>query len=325
MIREFLLYGGAALLIALITGPFIIKALKRLKAGATIQEELSKEHQVKVGTPLMGGIIFVIPVTVMSLILWYKGLIDWRSVLAFLVFFLGYGFIGFMDDYLKVVKKHSDGLNIKQKLVGQCAIFLVYLLIFYGQQIDTSLAIPFTHWKLSIGYAYIPFLLLFVVGFSNAVNFTDGMDGLLSGCMIASCWSYVFISIIAGNTGLAIIAAIIIGSLLGYLRYNYHPARVFMGDTGSLALGGALTALAILTKTELLLVVVGAVYVIEMLSVVMQISYFKITKGKRIFKMAPIHHHFSLLKWEELKVVWSFWLASALFGLLGLLGYINTI
>ncbi len=325
MLRRLLLLGGSSLAIALVIGPLTIKALKRLKAGATIQEELSSEHQQKAGTPLMGGIIFIIPVTLLSILTWILDLCDWRVVFAFLVYFLGYASIGFMDDYLKVVKKQSLGLRARHKLLGQSVIFLIYLLIFYGQQLDTSLSIPFTRWGITLGYAYIPFLLFISVGFSNAVNLTDGMDGLLSGCMIASCWSYLFVSIIAGNTGLALIIAIVLGSLVGYLVYNYYPARVFMGDTGSLGLGGALTAIAILTKTELVLVIIGAVYVIETISVILQVSYFKLTSGQRIFKMAPLHHHFSLSGWTEPQVVWSFWMVSALFGLIGLLSYIYTI
>ncbi len=324
MFKTLVVAGGSALLSALLIGPVTIKYLKKLKVGATIQEELNETHQAKAGTPLMGGLIFVIPLSIITLILAVSGLIEWRLALGFLVFTLGYGTIGFIDDYLKVVKRHADGLNIKDKLIGQSMIFILYLLLFSYQPLNTNLMIPFTNCQIALGYAYIPFIFVLALGTTNAVNFTDGMDGLLAGCMIASSIAYGAISLFAGSDSLAIVSAVIIGGLLGYLRFNYHPAQVFMGDTGSLALGGALTALAIFTKTELLLVIIGGIYVVETISVIIQIVYFRLNGGKRFFLMAPIHHHYQEKNIAELRIVWTFWGISAICGLIGVLGYLTT-
>lgn len=318
-------FGVVTLLMALICGPLCIGYLQRKKTGATILEELPENHQVKAGTPLMGGLIFAIPMILVGCYLLVTQSSYWRQIMVFYTYFLGFGYLGFIDDYRKAFNKRAQGLTVKEKLLGQSIIVLLYLIIFFGQEINTALTVPFIGFQFDMGYLYIPFLFVVAVGASNAVNLTDGMDGLLAGCMIFSSLTYLFVFLVLQNRALALLIAALIGALIGYLRYNYFPAKIFMGDTGSLALGGALTAFAILSKTELLLLIIGGVYVLEALSVILQVSYFKITKGKRIFKMSPLHHHFDLSGWSELKVVWSFWLVSGICGILGILGLVRMI
>lgn len=313
------LYGVVALIISLSIGKPIINILKRVKAGATIQEELSQKQQLKVGTPLMGGFIFIIPIVVLTGIYLFINQEFLVEGLIFLNFTLGYALIGFLDDYLKVVKKHSDGLTAKQKIALQIMILIIYFIITSIHGLNTTIYLPFFGSILDLKIAYLLFILIFSVGFSNAVNLTDGMDGLLAGTFIVSSVAYFFVAKLALSKFVQVISLITIGSLLGYIKYNYHPAKVFMGDTGSLALGGALISYALLTKTEILLVIIGAVYVVEALSVIIQVLYFKKTGGKRVFLMSPIHHHFALKGIKEIKVVWGFWLISAISGLIGVI------
>lgn len=313
------LYGVIALISSLLIGKPIINILKRVKAGATIQEELSQKQQLKVGTPLMGGFIFIIPIVVLTSIYLYNNQQFLVEGLIFLNFTLGYALIGFIDDYLKVVKKHSDGLTARQKIVLQVIILIIYLIITSIHGLNTTIYLPIFGFVLDLKIAYVFFLLIYSVGFSNAVNLTDGMDGLLAGTFIISSTAYFFVAKFALNNFVQVISLIILGSLLGYIRYNYHPAKVFMGDTGSLALGGALISYAILTKTEILLAIIGAIYVVEALSVIIQVLYFKKTNGKRIFLMSPIHHHFALKGMKEVKVVWGFWIVTAISGIIGVL------
>jgi phospho-N-acetylmuramoyl-pentapeptide-transferase len=310
-------YGIGALIVSLVIGTPVIKILKKVKAGATIQEELAYEQQVKMGTPLMGGFIFIIPIVVMLLGFLLLNQSYFVEVAIILLFVIGYGVIGFIDDYLKVVKKHSDGLKAKQKIILQIGIIVLYYLLVRTVGVDTTIYFPLIDKVVDLKILYLPFLLFFSVGFSNAVNLTDGMDGLLAGVFICTSIAYAVIGNYLSNTLIALLAIITTGSLIGYLKFNYHPAKVFMGDTGSLALGGVIVSYALLTKTEVLLLLLGGLYVIEAISVILQVSYFKITNGKRIFKMAPIHHHFTLAGVKETKVVFGFWLASAVFGVLG--------
>lgn len=312
-------FGLMALILSTIIGKPIINLLIKVNAGATIQEELSQQQQKKVGTPLMGGFIFIIPIVLLSIVFVFFNQQYAPELLIFLIFTLGHGLIGFIDDYLKVVKKQSDGLSAKHKIMLQVIILILYLLVTFSTGLNTTIHIPVINYVLDLRIIYILFLLIFSIGFSNAVNLTDGMDGLLAGSFIISSIAYYFISKHALNGFVQVVSLIIIGSLLGYLRFNYHPAKVFMGDTGSLALGGALISYSLITKTEILLLVVGLLYVIEAFSVIIQVLYFKKTGGKRVFLMSPIHHHFALTGIKEIRVVWGFWTASAVFGLIGVL------
>jgi phospho-N-acetylmuramoyl-pentapeptide-transferase len=238
------------------------------------------------------------------------------EILFLMLVTLGYGLIGFLDDYIKIIRKRNLGLTAKQKFTGQLllAVGAYYLLVQMGH--DTTLHLPGTPWKLELGLLYFPFLLFLLVGTTNAVNITDGLDGLLAGTGAIAFGAYAIIAWISQDYDTAIFSAAVVGAVLGFLVFNAHPARVFMGDTGSLALGGALAGIAIMTKTELLLAVIGGVFVVETLSVILQVVSFK-TRGKRIFRMSPLHHHFELTGWSEWRVVVTFWLVGIIFAGLG--------
>ena len=287
----------------LITGPFFIPELHKLKFGQSIREEGPKSHQAKSGTPTMGGIMIIIGITLGTLA---AAPITTEIMLALFIM-LGHFVLGFMDDYIKVVKKRNLGLKAKQKMLGQIIIAVVTMII--GTQslgIDTSVWVPVLNISVNIGIGYY-FLLLFVmVGTSNAVNLTDGLDGLASGTVAIAASAYAVVCLKMGHPDLAIFCAAIVAACVAFLRFNAHPAKVFMGDTGSLALGGAMAAVGILTHTEVLLAIIGFVFVCEALSVIIQVTSFK-TTGKRVFRMSPIHHHFELGGWSEWKVVFVFW------------------
>ena len=302
----------ASFLIAVLIGPLFIPVLRRLKFGQSIREEGPQSHQKKAGTPTMGGSIILLAL-VFTVLKFANTNIE---VMFLLLLTLGYGLIGFLDDYIKIVKKRNLGLTAKQKFAGQILLAIVayYLLIQMGH--DTSLHLPGTPWKIELGWLYFPFLIFLLVGTTNAVNITDGLDGLLAGTGAIAFGAYSIIAWLAYDPDTAIFSAAVVGSVLGFLVFNAHPARVFMGDTGSLALGGALAGIAIMTKTELLLAVIGGVFVVETLSVIMQVISFK-TRGKRIFRMSPLHHHFELTGWSEWRVVVTFWLVAMVFAGLG--------
>lgn len=298
-----------------ITIPF----LRKLNFGQSIRKEGPQEHQKKSGTPTMGGIVIISSVvfsTVGILLALFYDSIDSinKEVLLALFLFVGYGLVGFADDYIKVVKKRNLGLTSKQKLLGQMLIATVFVL-FIGD--NTTVWVPIANITLDIGIFYYLLVFCLLIGTTNAVNLTDGLDGLAAGTVIPVALSYLIIALYLLNLPLAIFAGTIIGSLLGFLLFNFNPAKVFMGDTGSLALGGGIAALALLTKTEWLLVFIGGLFVLEALSVILQVISFKST-GRRIFKMSPIHHHFELNGWSERKVVLVFWLVSSIFSFLGL-------
>lgn len=304
-----LLYSfGAAFIIALILGPLVIPILHRLKFGQSIREEGPQRHLAKAGTPTMGGIILLLATVIPTL------LFGLHSIELWLVLFvtIGHGIIGFLDDFIKVVLKRSLGLKARQKLFGQI-VMAVGLVFFSGLNggIDTTIWIPFSDLQLDVGILYYVFVFFMLVGTTNAVNLTDGLDGLAAGTTVFSALAYAVICFQLGKTSLAVFCLSLAGGCLGFLKYNAYPAKVFMGDTGSLALGAALAAVAYFTKTELLLIIIGGVYVIEALSVIIQVISFKST-GKRVFLMSPIHHHFELKGWSEQRVVLSFWLAGAL-------------
>jgi len=324
-----------AILISLLLGSFFIRVLKKYQIQEKIRKEGPQTHLAKEGTPTMGGII-VLTAIIIPTLLWAD--LTNYFVLMVLLVTVWLGLIGFMDDYLKAVKNQPKGMVGRKKLVGQILLGLIFgLILLYfppNSAFDGTTGIPFfKNYVLSLGILYLPFVILVLTGSSNAVNLTDGCDGLaigLSGlCFVAFTGlayiagradfsNYLQIEYMPGAGELAIFCGAAVGAALGFLWFNSNPAEVFMGDTGSLALGGALGAVAILVKKELLLVIVGGVFVIEVLSVMIQVLSYKYRGGKRIFKMAPIHHHFELSGWSESKVVIRFWIIGALLALLTL-------
>ena len=297
-------------------GPVVIPFLRRLKVGQTEREEL-KSHLKKAGTPTMGGLMILAGVLVTSLFF----VRDYPKIIPVLFLTVGFGVIGFLDDYLKVVLRRSDGLLAWQKMLLQIVvtgIFAFYMI----QYTDVSLAmlIPFSGGKyLDIGAAAVPLMFFVVIGTVNGVNFTDGLDGLASSVTVLVA---TFFSVVAVGTasGIEPVTCAVVGALLGFLLFNVYPAKVFMGDTGSLALGGFVAATAYMLQLPLFIPIVGFIYMIEVISVMMQVTYFKATHGKRIFRMAPIHHHFELGGWSETRVVAVFSIVTALLCLLALMG-----
>ena len=296
-----------AFAISVILAPMLIPALHHLKFGQSIREEGPKSHMKKAGTPTMGGIIFLISIILTTLLSGAgKGLISAESV-ALLIVLLGFGMVGFLDDGMKVFFKRNLGLTSIQKLLLQIGISIVaYFLITNVGGFANALHIPFTDSSIHLGWVYVLFMIFWLVGFSNAVNLTDGLDGLVSGTGAVAFLAYAIIAFVQQQYDLAVFAFAVTGALLGFLIFNKNPAKVFMGDTGSLALGGALATLSILTHQELLLLIIGLVFVVETASVMIQVAVFKKT-GKRVFKMTPIHHHFELSGWSEWRVVLTFW------------------
>ncbi|MBA2938081.1 phospho-N-acetylmuramoyl-pentapeptide-transferase [Paenibacillus sp. CGMCC 1.16610] len=309
---------GVAFVLALIMGPLCIPILRRMKFGQQIREDGPQGHLKKQGTPTMGGIIILIALALASLRFADKN----TDLLILLIASLGYGLVGFLDDYIKIIFKRSLGLTAKQKLFGQLLISAIvcYLLVREGH--STDLYIPFVEFHFNPGWLYFPLMAILMLGASNAVNFTDGLDGLLAGTSAIAFGAYTVIAMNNTQPEAAIFSAAMVGAVLGFLVFNAHPAKVFMGDTGSLGIGGGLVAVAILTKAELLLAVVGGVFLIEILSVVIQVVSFK-TRGKRVFKMSPIHHHFELVGWSEWRVVITFWVVGLVLAALGL--YMNEV
>lgn len=304
MESNYLIYLAESAVLTVILGFFAIPLLKKLKARQSIREEGPKSHRIKSGTPTMGGLFMLLSAV---LVVIFNKMID-PSVLWLLFLTLGHGLLGFLDDFIKAEKKRNLGLTAKQKMLGQ--IFLAVL--FCWGVVDTlhlpySIAIPFTHMDISIGLLYYPFVVLVIVGASNAVNLTDGLDGLASGCCVIAFSAYAMFCYMTGFNDLGYFIIILAGSCIGFLFFNYHPAKIFMGDTGSLALGGAIAGISVMTRTELLLIFLGLIFVLEALSVIIQVASFQLT-GKRVFKMSPLHHHFELSGWSEVHVVWAFWI-----------------
>lgn len=311
-----LIFGFAvSLVIALALGKPVIGQLKKFHARQSEREEGPQSHKYKAGTPTMGGILILVALVVSCLVFNPS---DLRKGLALFLTF-GHGVIGFLDDSIKAVKRRNLGLTAKQKLLGQFVMAAVFCFILKEfLQFPTTLWIPFTSITIDLGFFYYIFVFVMIVGASNAVNLTDGLDGLAAGSCAITSVAYVVIAVALGYVNFAVFSAALTGACLGFLFYNQHPAKMFMGDTGSLALGGALAAMAILTKTELLLILAGGLYVIEALSVIIQVVSFK-TRGVRVFKMSPIHHHFELSGWSEVKVVTVFWSFSALMAILAII------
>ncbi|HHV64761.1 MAG TPA: phospho-N-acetylmuramoyl-pentapeptide-transferase [Peptococcaceae bacterium] len=330
MIEKIFLAAGIALLVSLIVGPFLIPVLRVLKFGQSIRTEGPQRHMAKAGTPTIGGLIFLCGIVVAVLLLAERPYSP--GILTLLGITLGFGLVGFLDDFLKVLRRQNLGLRAKQKLAAEFFLALILAAVsaaFLGR--GTVIGVPFTSWEIDLGVFYYPLVALVVVSATNAVNLTDGLDGLAAGTTMIAAVGYIFISVLAVKSGyltslavnpadLPLFAAALAGGCLGFLRFNFYPARVFMGDCGSLALGGALAGLAILSRSELVLIILGGVYVLEALSVIIQVISFQ-TRGKRVFKMSPLHHHFELSGWKEKKVVLVFWMAAVVFALLGVFSF----
>ena len=302
--------------VSVVLGPVIIPFLRKLKMGQTERVEGVQSHLKKAGTPTMGGIIFLIAAVVTALF-YVK---DYPAVIPVLFLTLGFGIIGFLDDYLKVVLKRSDGLLPWQKFLLQVVVtgVFAYYLINYTD-ISLSMRIPFwpDHY-LNLGWLAVPVLFIAVIGTVNGVNFTDGLDGLASSVTLIVAVFFTVVSIGLGG-GVEPMTGAVVGGLMGFLLFNVYPAKIFMGDTGSLALGGFVAGTAYVLEMPLFILLVGLIYLIEVLSVMLQVSYFKATHGKRIFKMAPIHHHFELCGWSETRVVAVFSVVTAIMCLIALL------
>ena len=320
-----------AMVICFLLGPVLIRKLTELKVGQTVRDDGPATHLDKAGTPTMGGALLIVAIS-FSTLLWAD--LTNRYVWVALLIINGYGLIGFVDDYRKLVKKNPKGLSAKQKLIGQTIIGLgAAILIFTHQDFSPTLTAPFfKQIELNLNYFYIPFALFVIMATSNAVNLTDGLDGLAIGPVMISAATFGLLAYVTGHVriadylqifyvpdagNLAIFCGTMVGAGLGFLWFNTYPAQVFMGDVGSLALGGAIGTVAVITKHELLLILVGGIFVLETVSVIVQVVSFKLT-GKRVFAMAPIHHHYELKGWAEPKVIVRFWIISIILALAGL-------
>lgn len=321
-----------ALAISLIIGGWCIRRLKELQIGQYIREDGPQSHHSKAGTPTMGGLMIILAM-VLSTLLWadLTNLYIWLLILVA----LGFGFVGFWDDYLKVIKKHNRGLTGRQKLLGQVLVAVMAALWLYLlPDFKTTLTIPFfEEVRPNLSWGFLPLAVLVIVGTANAVNLTDGLDGLAIGPMTIAAGFYGIFAYLAGNIIIArylkityvpgvgevsVFLGALVGAGIGFLWYNSYPAEIFMGDVGALALGGVLGTVALATKQEILLILVGGLFVVEAVSVILQVGFFKVTNGKRIFRMAPIHHHFELKGWPEPKVIVRFWIIAIVLGILSL-------
>ena len=303
--------------LSLVLGPVVIPFLRKLKMGQTERVEGVQSHLKKAGTPTMGGVIILASVIITSLF-YVK---DNPKIIPVLFLTVGFGLIGFLDDYLKVVMKRSDGLYPKQKMGLQIvvtAIFAYYIV--KVAKITLTLLIPFSDGKyLDLGIFAVPLLFVAVIGTVNGTNFTDGLDGLASSVTVLVATFFTVVAV-GTKSGIEPITCAVVGALMGFLLFNVYPASVFMGDTGSLALGGFVIGAAYMMQMPLFVIIVGLIYVVEVLSVMIQVTYFKVTGGKRFFKMAPIHHHFELCGWSETRVVAVFSIATAILCLIALMG-----
>ena len=310
----------------------MIRKLAQMQVGQYIRDDGPKTHLDKAGTPTMGGTLIILSVVV-SILLWSDLTNFYVWITLFVV--VGYGLVGFIDDYLMQVKKQSKGLSVRTKLVWQAIIALIAgFLVYISPDFSTQITIPFfKNVSPDFGWGYIIFAAFVIVGASNAVNLTDGLDGLAIGPVIIAATAYMFFAYVAGHVKianylqinyvpgsgeLAIFCGAIVGSGMGFLWFNTYPAQIFMGDVGSLSLGAFLGTVAVITKQEILLVLVGGLFVIEALSVIFQVSFFKMTSGRRIFRMAPLHHHFELKGWPEPKVIVRFWIIAIALAMLAM-------
>jgi len=325
------IYAGlTAFLICFLVGPWIIRKLSIMQVGQFIRDDGPKEHLKKAGTPTMGGVLILFAV-VISTLLWVR--LDERYVWIVLMATVASGAIGFADDYLMQVKKRSLGLTVKGKFILQTVVGLVTgYLVFRSPDFPSYVMIPvFKNIAPDLGWGYVVFAALIIVGTSNAVNLTDGLDGLAIGPVVIAAATYMVfayvaghiriaeylqVNYVAGSGEVAVFCGALAGAGLGFLWFNAYPAQIFMGDVGSLSIGGALGTISLITKQEVLLALVGGLFVIEALSVIFQVGFFKMTKGRRIFKMAPLHHHFELTGWAEPKVIVRFWIIAIALALL---------
>ncbi|MGI6705316.1 MAG: phospho-N-acetylmuramoyl-pentapeptide-transferase [Clostridia bacterium] len=316
--------------ICLISGPVIIPALKRLKFGQTVREEGPQTHLKKTGTPTMGGVMIILSILIATFLFSKR---NYDFVLVASLVMLGYGVIGFLDDFIKVAMKRSLGLRAYQKIIGQVGIAVIFAFFAYNHpDIGSKVIVPFMNIEWDLGIWYIPFIVFVVVGTVNSVNLNDGLDGLCAGVTLIYSAAFSIIMLYASNLAFSsganyhginlqnmmVFAGAVTGACLGFLRFNSYPAQVFMGDTGALALGGAVAMMAIVYRLPLLLPIMGGVYMAESISVILQVASFKLT-GKRIFRMAPLHHHFEMKGMPETKVVAIFMIAAVILCLIGLL------
>jgi len=319
-LQALLLTTGAAFAIAVLLGPISIPILHRLKFGQRIREEGPKHHQKKAGTPTMGGVMIVVALLLATA----KFAVNSTDILILLLATVAFGLIGFADDFIKVVKKRNLGLRARQKMFWQVVATVVLFVVLWVHTTDAGgdfrVSVPFANWSIELGVFYGLFLLVILLATTNATNLTDGLDGLLAGTSVVVFAAYAVYAYWHTEYDVALFCAAMVGALGGFLVFNRHPARVIMGDTGSLAIGGALAMVAVLTHSEFGLVLFGFVFVVETLSVIIQVFAFQ-TFGKRVFRMSPLHHHFELSGWSEWEVVIGFWLAAFItaFGSLALL------
>lgn len=309
---------GLPFLILMLFGSGLIKILRFLNFGQQIRGEGPKSHLGKEGIPTMGGILIIFSILFTSLIILNMN----TYIIWALITTTGLGLVGFLDDIIKIKTKRSLGLRAREKLLGQILFgLLLAIYVYFYSDLGTGIIVPVTGKVIELGVWLIPLIIVTVVGTANAVNLTDGLDGLAAGITVVAASSFAVITSALDFGQLTLFALTISGACLGFVWYNSHPAQVFMGDVGSLALGGAMASIAVLSRTEMFLLIIGGVYVLEALSVMIQVSYFKVTGGKRVFKMAPIHHHYELTGLAESKVVARFWILSIIFGFLGLVSF----
>ena len=302
-------------LIVVILGPIFIPMLTKFKFGQTVRDDGPQTHLQKNGTPTMGGVIMIIAILITGLT---RAKID-KDLLVGLICITGFGLVGFLDDFIKIKMKRSLGLKAYQKIILQFALALFVSYYQYSASPSaTQMMVPFTDIVINLGPLYVPIMMFVIIGTVNAVNLTDGLDGLASGVTLIVSIFFMMLAISVGNSDVGILAAATGGACLGFLGFNSYPAKVFMGDTGSMALGGAVVALAVLTNSVLLIPIVGGIYFAEAISVIIQVASFKLT-GKRVFKMAPIHHHFEQCGWPETRVVFVFWITTVVLAWIGII------
>lgn len=317
MVNETILAVIIAFVVSAVLCPIVIPFLHRLKFGQQVRDDGPQTHLKKQGTPTMGGLVILSSIIITSLLY----IRDYPKIIPVLFMTVGFGVVGFLDDYIKIVMKRSEGLNPIQKLIGQfviTGIFAYYIVT--SSDIGTGMLIPFTGKYLQLPvWLFVPALFFIILGTDNGVNFTDGLDGLCTSVTILVATFFTIVAI-GENSGISPITGAVVGSLLGFLLFNVYPARVFMGDTGSLALGGFVASSAFMMQMPIFIAIVGLIYLVEVLSVIIQVTYFKKTGGKRFFKMAPIHHHFELCGWSETRVVGVFSIITAILCLIAYLG-----
>ena len=309
---------GIGFILVVLAMPKVIPFLHKMKFGQVEREEGLESHKSKNGTPTMGGIVFVIAAILGAFIVNFNNLLDPELILATIVL-VGYSAIGFVDDALIIVKHSNKGLPPLAKLLAQIALAIIcyFFAMNFIPDFTSVITIPLLDINIDMGYLYPALILVMFAGESNGVNLSDGLDGLATGLSMVAIAPFIIFYIMTKDYTLASYATAMVGALLGFMMFNYHPAKIFMGDVGSLGLGGFLAILAILTKQELLLILVGGVFLMETLSVIIQVVSFK-TRGKRVFKMAPIHHHFEMLGWSEQQVTISFWFIGFICGILSI-------